>query len=464
MPKSYDAIVIGSGLGGLTAGALYARTGANVLLLERNKSFGGAASTYRRGALTVEASLHETTSPAVRADPKHDVFEALDLEEDIEFLPVENFHEVRCPLIGAPFLLPHGLEAVETRLVERFPDQHSGIRAFLRQLQRTLKALSHVQGQHSVLWRLAHAAELPLELWAVLRDIRSSLSEVMTRYFGDNEAIKFALAANLPYFADDPDKFWWLGFAVPQGFYLANGGYYIKGGSQCLSNRLAEIIREEGGDTLTECEATAIDLDLEGQASGVRYRLASDDAEIVACAPVIFANAAPHVIEGMLPEDDRQAFMKPYKDRPLSISLFSATLGLNRLPAEFGVSSYSTMLIPAWMERFSDYKHSAELMAEFPADRMPAMCVVDYSQIDSGLTAGDVFPLNVVCSDRLKNWEGLSDDAYKQKKDAWTNAIVRSLDEEWPGIAAAVVDRVVATARTMHEYLNTPGGDRKSVV
>ncbi|MDJ0592779.1 MAG: NAD(P)/FAD-dependent oxidoreductase [Pleurocapsa sp. MO_226.B13] len=458
MPKSYDAIVIGSGLGGLTAGALYARTGANVLLLERNKSFGGAATTYRHGALTVEASLHETTNPEVRGDPKHDVFEALDLEEDIEFLSVENFHEVRCPLIGEPFRLPHGLEAVETQLVERFPAQRLSIRAFLRQLKRTLKALEHLQGHHSVLWRLAHAAELPLELWAILRDIRSSLSDVMARYFGDNEAIKFALAANLPYFADDPDKFWWLGYAVPQGYFLVNGGYYIKGGSQSLSNRLVEIIREEGGDTLTECEATAIELDPEGRARGVRYRSASDDAEIVACAPVIFANAAPHVIEGMLPEDHRQAFMEPYNDRPLSISLFSATLGLNRSPAEFGISSYSTMLIPAWMERLSDYKHSAELMAEFPAGWIPAMCVVDYSQIDSGLTAGDVFPLNVVCADRLKNWEGLSVDAYRKKKDSWTDAIVRRLDEEWPGIAAAVVDRVVATARTMQEYLNTPGG------
>ncbi len=454
---SYDAIVIGSGLGGLTAGALYARTGANVLLLERNKSFGGAATTYRHGALTVEASLHETTSPAVPSDFKHDVFEALDLD-DIEFLPVENFHEIRCPLIGEPFLLPHGLQAVETRLAERFPHQRSRIHAFLRHVNRTLKAFNHLQGQHSVLWQLAHAAELPLELWAVLRDIRSSLSDVMARYFGDDEAIKFALAANLPYFADDPDTFWWLGYAIAQGGFLASGGYFIKGGSQSLSDRMAEVIRQEGGDTLTECEVTAIDLDPAGRASGVRYRSAADDEEIVARAPIIFANAAPHVIEGMLPNDHRQAFMQPYKDRPLSISLFSATLGLNRPPAEFGVSSYSTQLIPAWMKRLSDYKHSAELMSEIPDDRIPAMGIVDYSQIDSGLTDGELFPLNVVCSDRLTNWEDLSDDAYRQKRDSWTDAIVRRLDEEWPGIAGAVVNRVVATARTMHEYLNTPGG------
>jgi phytoene dehydrogenase-like protein len=46
MADRYDAIVIGSGLGGLTAGALYTRAGHRVLLLERNRNFGGAATTY----------------------------------------------------------------------------------------------------------------------------------------------------------------------------------------------------------------------------------------------------------------------------------------------------------------------------------------------------------------------------------------------------------------------------------
>ena len=42
---NYDAIVIGSGLGGLTAGALFSHAGYRVLVLERNDSFGGAATT-----------------------------------------------------------------------------------------------------------------------------------------------------------------------------------------------------------------------------------------------------------------------------------------------------------------------------------------------------------------------------------------------------------------------------------
>jgi all-trans-retinol 13,14-reductase len=59
MSRTFDAIAIGSGLGGLTAAALFARAGHKVLVLERNQSFGGAATVYHHGALAIEASLHE---------------------------------------------------------------------------------------------------------------------------------------------------------------------------------------------------------------------------------------------------------------------------------------------------------------------------------------------------------------------------------------------------------------------
>ena len=57
--QKWDAIVIGSGLGGLAAAAHWAAHGKRVLVLERNPYFGGAACTYRHAGLQIEASLHE---------------------------------------------------------------------------------------------------------------------------------------------------------------------------------------------------------------------------------------------------------------------------------------------------------------------------------------------------------------------------------------------------------------------
>lgn len=201
-----------------------------VLVLDQNDAFGGAARTYHRGAMNIEASLRETTNPRASTDPKGEVFEALGLYQDIEFVPVGEFYEVRCPLIGMPLVIPHGIEALRNRVVVRFPEHADPIHGFLKQIQSIQNALGIFAEKHDGLWWLAHGAELPFRLWPVLRDLRASLSEVLQFYFGDDEVIKLALAANLPYYADDPDRLWWLAYAVAQGGFFQGGGNYLKGG------------------------------------------------------------------------------------------------------------------------------------------------------------------------------------------------------------------------------------------
>ncbi len=458
MPADYDAVIIGSGLGGLTAGALLAHEGRRVLVLERNATPGGAATTYHRGALTIEASLHETTPPGSPGDPKRELFETLRLAESLQFVEVPIFQEVRWRGMGAPFRLPHGFEAIQAALDARFPQEREQTRALLTQLRRTLQIAEFASPDHDAWWRALHAPELPLDLWAALRDIRASLSEVFTRHFGDNEALKFALYANLPYYSDDPDRFWWLAFAMAQGSYLKSGGYYIRGGSQRLTDSLVAAIREGGGEVRCESPATGIELGPDGAAAGVRYRDGRAGPEARVATRNVFANAAPHVVQEMLPDATSAAFLPRFADRPLSISLLSATLGLDRPPAAFGVTSYSTMLIPDWMERFDDFSQGTPLFAAEPAGRLPAMCVVDYGQIDSGLAGDGLHPMNIVCADRLENWDGLDEEAYHARRAAWLTALIARLDTEWPGLAGAVKASTIATARTMHEHLNTPGG------
>ncbi len=116
------------------------------------------------------------------------------------------------------------------------------------------------------------------------------------------------------------------------------------------------------------------------------------------------------------------------------------------------------MLIPEWMQCLGDFKQCGELLAALPGDRLPALCVVDYSRIDSGLSDGPLYPLTVAGVDKASNWEGLSHDDYRAKKGVWLDAVVAGLNREWPGLAAAIVQKEMATARTMHEYLGTPDG------
>lgn len=458
MSDSYDAIAIGSGLAALTAAALYARAGHRVLILERNDEFGGAATTYRHGQLTIEASLHETAAPGDPLDPKDRILRALGILDDLEFVPVGAFYEVRGRLFDPPFVLPHGFDAAEEALTSRFPQHRSAFRRFFERMTAVREAMSVVGEHHDSLWWFLHAPVLPLKLWPLLRDMRLSLSEVFDRLFGDDEAPKLALAANLGYYADDPARLWWVFYAFAQGSYLASGGTYIRGGSGGLSRSLVGVVEAEGGEARTGRTVTEIILDDEGCAAGVAHTAADGTDRVVDRAPVLFAGAAPTVLADALPPEARPAFTARYEGRRPSISLFAISLGLSRPPRELGFTQYSTFLMPDWMDSLSDYARCAELLADPPGCRMPAVAVVDYSAVDTGLNPEGPHLVSATGVDRTANWDGLDDEGYRAKRDAWLDAIVAEVDRFFPGFAGAIVQREMATAATMHRYLNTPDG------
>ncbi|MGZ4584444.1 MAG: phytoene desaturase family protein, partial [Mycobacterium sp.] len=441
MPDSYDAIAIGSGLGALTAAALYARAGHRVLILERNDEFGGAATTYRHGPLMIETSLHETVALGDPLDPKDRILRALGILGDLEFVPVGAFYEVRGRLFDPPFVLPHGFDAAEQALASRFPQHRLAFHRFFERMAAVREAMSVVGEHHDSLWWFLHAPVLPLKLWPLLRDMRLSLSEVFDRLFGDDEAPKLALAANLGYYADDPARLWWVFYAIAQGSFLANGGTYIRGGSGVLSRSLVGVVEAEGGEARAGRTVNEILLDDEGRAVGVAHTAADGADRVTERAPVLFGGAAPTVLADALPSEARPAFTAPYKGRRPSISLFSISLGLNRPPRELGITYYSTMLIPDWIDSLSDYARCGELLAGPPGTCMPAVAVVDYSAVDTGLNPQGPHLVSIVGVDRTANWDGMDAEAYRAKRDAWLDALVAEVDRHFPGFAAAVVQR-----------------------
>jgi phytoene dehydrogenase-like protein len=457
MPRQFDAIVIGSGLGGLVAGALYARAGHRVLVLERNAHFGGAATVYHHGSLATEASLHEVDGLDAE-DPKMPILRALGLDRDIPFVDVGDLHEVRSPLLGEPFVLPHGYDTARAATKHRFPEQAKGIESYFERMRAVRHAVATIsEHQDSYYWWLWNAPTLPWRLWPLVRDRGATVSDVFWRLFGEHEEVKFALASNLPYYADDPDTMPFISYAVPQASYLLGGGHYIRGGSQVLTDRLVAIIREAGGEAEANREVDTILLDRDS-VRGLHHRALSGDDVKEEFAPVMFGNAAPTVLAAMLPDNKRAFFMGRYKDRRLSLSLWTISLGLSRRSGEFGVRRYSTAILPAWLTAISRYREAAAIPGESPAARIPPYAFVAYDQIDSGLNQDGPFLASVVGLDRIENWVHLTTEAKRTRKERWMDRILADLDCQYPGIAGAVGHREMSTAETFHQYLNTPGG------
>jgi phytoene dehydrogenase-like protein len=455
--RQFDALVIGSGLGGLIAGALYARAGHRVLVLERNAQFGGAATVYHHGSLAIEASLHEIDGLDAE-DPKGPILRALGLDHDIPFVNVGDLHEVRSPLLGEPFVLPHGYEVALAATQQRFPHQAKGIEGYFARIRAVRHAVAtmseHQDDRH---WWLLNAPTLPWRLWPLIRDRNATVGEVFRRLFGDHEAIKFALASNLAYYTDDPETMPFISYAIPQASYLLGGGHYVRGGSQVLSDRLITIIRDAGGEAEANREVDAIVLNGDS-VRGVRHRAHNGEDTKEELAPVVFGNAAPAVLAAMLPDSKRAAFMARYKDRHLSLSLWTISLGLNRQSREFGIKRYSTAILPAWLTAISRYCEAAAILGEDRATRITPYGLVAYDQIHSGLNERGPYLASLVGLDQVENWAGLTSEKKRARKESWMDRIIGDLDRQFPGIAGAVVQREMSTAETFNQYLNTPGG------
>jgi phytoene dehydrogenase-like protein len=453
----YDAVIIGAGLGGLTAGAILARAGRKVLVVERSNSVGGAASSYKVGDLFVEGSLHETSDPNDPRDPKHGPLTRAGVLNAVKWIPSGAFYEVRGGPVGTPLSLPDNFDAARRALIERFPDARDGITHMLGEMEQIASTTSALTRGTGIFKSPALTFRALPDLWPAIRDWNLSLSQKLDRVFGGNEAVKAALAANLSYYHDDPATIWWPFFAAAQGSYLLSGGRYVQGGSQRLSSALARAIKAAGSDVILRRAASAIGVDSHGRIANVTHTARDgSDPQTVETARVI-GNAAPEILAALLPESNGAKLTAAYSNRQRSISLFALTLGLSKPPRDIGVRSYSTQLLPDWMTNLNDYAQASALMAGEPGSRMPPLAIVDYAAIESGVPAPP-YVLSIVGPDLLSNWSADDQDIYRAKRARWQDAIVAYLDGHYPGLAQSITASTFNTALSVQQYLGAPQG------
>ena len=102
--KNYNSIIIGSGLGGLIAGATLALWGKKVIVLEQHYIAGGCATAFKRKDYLMEVGLHEIDG-LNETDPKRFFGLINRLYAEMRRLPRNKWLNILLyPLM--PFLIP----------------------------------------------------------------------------------------------------------------------------------------------------------------------------------------------------------------------------------------------------------------------------------------------------------------------------------------------------------------------
>jgi all-trans-retinol 13,14-reductase len=132
--NSYDYVIIGAGIGGLFTGALLARHGAKVCVLEQHLAPGGYGHSFTRGDYTFCTELHYIWNCGKQEDGEY-VLKRLGLENDITFTPLdpEGFDHLYFP--GFSYKIVKGFKRNLEFLSKIYPSHRDALSRYFNLVQ-----------------------------------------------------------------------------------------------------------------------------------------------------------------------------------------------------------------------------------------------------------------------------------------------------------------------------------------
>lgn len=451
-PGSYDAIVIGAGLGGLSAAAAFARQGFKTLVLEQHYIPGGYASSFERpGGFTFDVSLHSTTVDLRNGVPN--LIPGFPEIDDIAFVPHKPLYRAIYP--GHDIRVPHrDVPGYIKILKKNFPGEAEGIDglfADMRGFVDDLNSFSRAGGQVDM-------ATFPSKFPHLFKNFNRPWGALVDDRIKDAK-LKGVVSGLWGYFGLPPSKISPFYYALPLMGYLEGGGYYPVGTAQKMSDAFASLIRKHGGEVKLSTRVERI-LTRDHAATGIRT---ADGAEYLGRAIVSNSNA-PDTFGRMMP--DEKEFLKDHlahmEKMSISFSSFLVWLGLKTdLVRKVGLKDSEIFYYP-------DYDVEAEykaIMAGGPeADTGFGLTVYDNLYPDYSPKGKNT--LNIIVTQGYDYWKKYETDYFWGSKEAYNKEKMRMADilidrvekTLLPGLRKAIEVVEVATPLTNLRFTGNPRG------
>jgi phytoene dehydrogenase-like protein len=319
--KKYDAVVIGAGLSGLSAGASLARAGKKVLVLEHHAIPGGYAHSFQRGKFWFEVSLHAVFGLWPGGDLRKALSE-LGVYDQLKFDRVDPVYVARYPehevIVEADF------SRYRTELTRQFPDEKEQIDDLFRDIGQFDEDVCKFregmrQGRRvspeEMATEFPHMASAFPQTWTAYLDSRIQSRElrgILSALWGYVGQPSSQVSAALMLF-------------LITGYNMG-GGYYPEGGSMAISRAIEAEIHRCGQEILYNQTASKIHL-RDGKVAAVT----TEQGLTVECDLVISAMNMPDTILRLVgSEHFDPVYVEKIRQRKLGPSSFLLYLGVDR--------------------------------------------------------------------------------------------------------------------------------------
>lgn len=289
-------MVIGSGMGGMTAASLLSETGHRVLVLEQHYVPGGFTHAFPRKGYVWDVGVHAIG----------DVTEYSLTGRVLKKLSHGRLQWASLGSVYDEFFFPDGLHIefpdhprkFRDNLVEAFPDEVEAIDRYMELIREVASAMKGYFISRAVPRRLVAPVQ-----WLMARRARHFLDQTVEEVvhgLTDDPRLRTLFTAQWGYYGTAPSR---ASFAVQAMVcrHYAYGGYYPVGGSESIARHLLGTVAENGGWTRILADVDEILID-QGAAVGVRLA----DGEEIRAKQVISAVGVGATVKRLLPEAQRQ--------------------------------------------------------------------------------------------------------------------------------------------------------------
>ncbi len=451
---TYDAIVIGSGMGGLTVAAVLAKHGGKrVLVLERHYTAGGYTHSFTRPGYEWDVGVHYIGQVGEHQQLRP-VYDYL-TDKRLEWAPMPDVYD-RVFLGERAYDYRTGWRRFASKMKEYFPGERHAI-------DRYLAAVRSCNSVGTPFWAdralplgvsrvIGPALRMPFLRWAgrttadVMRDITRNreLTAVLTAQLGD-----YGLTPSQSSFAIH---------AAVAAHYLA-GAYFPVGGAGAIARSIAPTIERAGGAIYVSAEVERILVE-GGRAVGVRM---ADGRELR--APIVISDAgAANTYGKLLPQAEVPASIREDLRRiGASLGYLCLYIGAKHTDEELGIEGTNLWIYPD-----ADHDGNFARFAADPEAPLPLVYVSFPSAKDPSFrerypgrsTIDAIVPARY---EWFEKWEGTRwmkrGADYDALKERFTKRILDAVFTKVPKLRGKIDVCELSTPVTTHHFAGHPRGE-----
>jgi all-trans-retinol 13,14-reductase len=448
----YDAVIIGSGLGGLSCAAAFARQGFKPLVIEQHNIPGGYATTFKRpGGFVFDVSLHSTT--VGEREGIHNLIPGFPEIKDVEFVPHHDLYRVIYPDhdIHVPM---KDLPAYINTLAGHFPEEKQGIEEIFKDMQGLLRDINKITGAQGQVDMSTFPKEYPF----LFKAFNKTWGDMLDARIQDPK-LKAIISSLWGYYGLPPSKLSSYYYALPTIGYLTEGGYYPKGKSQKISDAFVAYIEENGGRVLLRKRVEQI-LVKDKTAYGVK----TTDGKTYTGKVVVSNANAPDTFHTMIAAEDKDSLKQLYSQMEkysVSLSCFLIFLGLKKdLIGEIGIKD-TEIFYNTGYDIEADYR--ACLSADF--DNVGYGLTL-YDNLYEGYSPDGKNTVGVIVLQGYDHWEKYAEDywkgnkaEYRKEKERMAQILIDKIEDTLlPGLNDTIAVKEIGTPLTNIRYTSNYRG------